>query len=382
MATTAWAAGIRKAAAWGTSLPLGALHGIKLESESMPEGIPEVIADDNLGDVLSGGTLQGNVAIEGTVVCPMRFEGPTSGLLMALIMGASRDEVGGAGTTIPEEIEAGIVFKHYMDFQPDADGMFATLAIDKDVGVDAQYDYTTCKVSQVELSHSNGKLINTATLIAHSLLRDGTINGDTEFAAITHATDALLMIFTQFEFLITEVTGAEGNLAPGVANEEILVTEGKFTLNRNISGEFESGSNAGFVGEPDINGFPESMVEFTKQDYKSDIVNTMLTDAQTIQAGRQPKIYKCELTWTGVTIPSSSPPEPYFVKILIPACTIVTAPTNAGSPGAKVPVTMTLKVQTPAAASLPNGSDWTWATAGGAPIRLLLQNGNALSILA
>ena len=381
MATTSWEAGIKKSATWGVSTALAALHGIKLESESMPEGIPEVIADDNLGDVLSGGTLQGNVAIEGNIVAPMRYEGPTSGLIMALFQGVSNAS-GGPTDATPEVIEAGIAFKHYMDFQPDVDGLFGTLAIDKNLGADTQYDYTTVKVSQIELAHSNGKLMLTPTMIAHSLVRDGTVNGDAEFTALTHATDALLAIFTQFEFLITEVTGAEDNLTAGEANDEIFVTEAKFTANRNISGEFESGSNAGNVGEPDINGFPEAMVEFTKQDYKSGIIDTMLTDAQTIQTGRQPKIYKVEMTWTGIEIPTTAASNTYFIKLLIPACTIITAPVNAGSPGAKVPVTMSLKLQTPAAGSLPDGTDWTWATAGGAPYRYQVQNGNALSILA
>jgi hypothetical protein len=344
----------------------------------MPDAIPERIPDDNVGDTLSGGSMQGNVAIEGGVVAPVRFEGQTSGLLMALLMGASNG-TGGAGATTPEIVEAGIAFKHYMDFQASSDGLFCTLVIDKNLAADETYDYTTCKVTQVELAHANSKLQGTFNLIAHSLLRDGTVNGDTEIGAVTHATDGLLAIFQQVELRLTEVTGSEDNLDSA---DELNVTEAKITINRNIAGEFESGSNAGYVGEPDVNGFPEAMLEFTVQDYKAGLMDTLIKDYQAIQDGREPKIYKAELFWTGKDIPTTAASNKYSMRFMLPALVLETSPGNAPSPGAKAPVTFTMKVQTPQAASLPDGTEWSWATAGAAPIRYLLQNGNALSILA
>jgi len=376
MATTSWAAAIKKAGTWGTSVAVGALDGLKIESEGLPEGIPEVIADDNIGDILSGGTLQGNVGIEGTIVAPMRYEGPTSELLMALLMGQSNDNVG-PGNTAPEELDVLGSYRHYMMFQANSDGLFATLMVDKDVGANAQYNYPTVKVSQAELAHSNGKLMGTFTLIAHSLIRDrGT--GDAEMAAVTHVTDGLLGIFNQVNLRLKEITGSEDNLAGG---DEILVTDAKITINRNISGEFESGSNAGYVGEPDINGFPEAMMEFTVQDYKeSTTVAAIVTDAQTIQTGRAPKVYKAELYWNGITIPSTS--DLYEMRFQLPALIVQSAPTSGGAPGSKVPVTVTMKVQTPQAATLPHGTEWADFTAGTDPFRYWVQNSRNVSLLA
>jgi hypothetical protein len=378
MATTSWAAAINKATVWGTPVAVGAGDGIKLESESLPEGIPEPINDDNLGDVLSGGTLQGNVGIEGTIVCPMRYEGPTSELLMAILMGQSNDGTG-PGNTVPDEIDVGASYRHYMTFQANSDGLFATLMVDKDVGANNQYQYPGAKVSQVELAHNNGKLMGTFTLIAHSVTRDVTApsGGDAQMAAVTHVTDALLAIFNQVELRLTKITGSEDNLT---SSEEILVTDAKITINRNISGEFESGSNAGYVGEPDINGFPEAMLEFTVQDYKTGAVATLVEEAQTIQTGRVPDVYKAELYWTGINIPTTS--TPYEMKFQLPALVIQSAPTAGGAPGSKVPVTVTMKVQTPQADSLPDGTDWSWASAGTDPFRFLLTNGRNVSILA
>jgi hypothetical protein len=376
MSTPSWAVAVKKATAWGTSLAVGALNGLKIESDSMPEGIPEPISDDNIGDSLSGGTLQGNIGIEGTLVAPMRYEGPSSGLLMALLMGQSNDGTG-PGNTTGEEIDVGASYKHYMDFQSNSDGLFCTLVIDKNTGADTQWDYVTNKVSQVELAHSNGKLVGTFTLIAHSLLRDGSVNGDVEMAAVTHETDGLLAIFNQVELRLTEITGAEDNMDSA---DEILVTEAKVTVNRNIAGDFESGSNAGYVGEPDINGFPEASLEFTIKDYKSGTVDTLITDAQTINTGRIPKVYKAELFWTSINIPTTS--TPYEMRFMFPALTITSGPASGGSPGAKVPVTINMKVQTPQADSLPHGTEWAWAVAGGIPIRFLLTKATGTSILA
>jgi hypothetical protein len=65
-----------------------------------------------------------------------------------------------------------------------------------------------------------------------------------------------------------------------------------------------------------------------------------------------------------------------------PAVTLVTAPTNAGSPGAKVPVTINMKVQTPQTATLPDGTEWAWSTAGTDPFRFQVQNSRNVSLLA
>ena len=51
--STDWIVAVVQAATWGTAVACGAGHGIKIEAESMPEGIPEPVADDNIGDVLS-----------------------------------------------------------------------------------------------------------------------------------------------------------------------------------------------------------------------------------------------------------------------------------------------------------------------------------------
>lgn len=375
MATVDWKAAIKKAATWGTAVSVGANDGIKLESEGLPEGIPEEIPDNNIGDVLSGGSLQGNVAIEGPIVAPMRYEGPTSMLLMALLMGQSNDGTG-PGNTAPEEIDAGASYKHYMTFQSNADGLFATLMVDKNVGANKQYLYPTVKVAQAELAHSNGKLMGNYTKIAHSLDRDPA-TGDTQMAAVTHMTDALLAIFQQVELRLTKITGSEDNLD---ANDEILVTDAKVTINRNISGDFESGSNAGYVGEPDINGFPEAMLEFTIKDYKAGAVATLIEEAQTIQSGRVPNVYKAELFWQGINIPTTS--TPYEMRFQFPALTVRTSPTQGGAPAQKVPVTIGMKVQTPQTATLPDGTEWSWASAGTDPFRFLVTNGQNVSILA
>jgi hypothetical protein len=341
----------------------------------MPEAIPEPIEDNNVGDILAGNTMQGNVNAEGGLVVPMRYKGPTSGLLMAVLMGQSGDASAVDGA--PEEIEAGVVYKHYMHFAASNLGKMATLMIDKNLGTDLQWLYPSIKPSQAEINHNNSKVMGNFTNIAHSLDPNPT-GGSTQMGNVSHTTTRDLAIFQQVTLRVAEITGTEDNLDSA---DEVLVTDLKVTVNRNISGEHESGSNAGYVGEPDLNGFPEVMMEFTVQDYIAGRVADLLRAAQTIQTCRQPKTFKAEIHWTGCDIVGSTGPVQFEMGFDLPAMNIVSGPANATAPGQKTPVTLGFKVITPSSDLLPDGTDWAWVTAGGSPFRFFVQNDRSAAIL-
>ena len=365
--TTDWLVARKKATTWGTAVAVGALDGVKITSETFPAGIPDPIKDDNVGDVLSGGTFQGDISVEGNVVIPVRFEGIENDL--ALFMGA-------AG--VPTTVEAALAFLHTMPFKSNSDGIFATWAIDKGLGtVDSSpNEIETAKYGSIEFGFDAGKAMLTCGLIANKIERASPVNGATEFGLVTNPTDGLLAVFSASTFRLTEVTGSEGNLT---ATEDLLVSEARVTANRNISGDHVTGSN-GEIDEPATDGLPEAQLIVTFPQLLT-AVDNLIKDAVALQADRQPKVYKAQLFVTGGLI-TGSVINSYFFYFDLPALTLANAPQNAGGPGAKVPVEMTFDILTPQAATLPNGTDWSWATAGGDPFRARVQNGRATDPLA
>ena len=362
--TVDWVVGFKKAVTWGTAVALGALNKMKLTAEGLPEGIPEPIKDENIGDALSGQTMQGNVNAEGTIAETVRFEGFERRL--ALFMGADTVTV----------VQAGQVFEHVMPFKPSNTGKFGTMVIDKGLGNTRLWEYPSVKLSGLEHAHEDGKLMANWAAIMRGCQRDtaAQINTAVEMALLTLPTNGLMAIFNQVLLRFKEVTGAEGNLAPG---DEVLVSDLKLSANRNLSGDHESGSNAGFIGEPETDGLPEASFSFVVANYKTS-VDDLIKEANKPQPGREPKTYKAQLVWTGKDIPGSAPLLPFRLAYDLPAFNVRSAPVPGSGPGAKVPVEVTCDIVTPQV--VPNGSEWAWVTIGGDPFRARLQNKNATSM--
>lgn len=374
--STEWIIGFKRPASptWGTAVACGAGDILKMESESVPEGIPEPIPDDNIGDALSGSIYQGNVSLEGTINPAARFEGNAQRLIH-MIMGEHTNQSGVAG--LPTELELNYHYGHEAMFQKSNTGEFGTLAIDKNVGTDLIWEYPSAKPSQLELTHANGKCMLAFTLMCDQLKRTGQVNTSALMATVT-GTSGLLVIFNQIDFKIAEVTGTEDNLGSA---DEIKITDLKISINRNLSGDHESGSNAGYIGEPETNGMPEANLEFTVANYNS-TNDAIIRDAQAIQDGRLPKIYKASVVWSGHDVPGATPGNNYEMRFDFPSLVITSGPASAGSPAAKVPITVGLKVQTPAAASLPDGTEWADFTAGTDPFRYRCNNNENVNYLA
>lgn len=362
---TEWAVAVAQhSGSWGDAgEAVAAGDGVKIMSESLGSGIPEPIVDENVGDSLAGGTYQGNVAIEGNLVVPFRFEGLER--LTALLMGQS-------GT--PTTVEAGIAFEHAQVFQDSNTGKFATVAIDKSVGI---HEYPAVKFSSLELGFNNGKLVGTFGCIANRCDRDAAATNDAAaILAATPPSSSLLVLWTQLQVLLTEVTGSEGNLDSA---DELLVSDLTFSVDRNLSGDQVTGTLAGQVDEPETDGLPEASLSLTFPNYVAGI-DQLIEDAATIQAGREPKVYKAQLIFTGKEIPTTASANTYHYIIELPAITIRDAPTNAGGPGAKIPVQFDFDVVTPQ--TVPDGTDWSWVTANSTPFRFRIQNGNSAAALA
>ena len=357
MSTPQWTIGIKKASAWHTAVALGALDEVLIESESLSSAIPAMIEDAVVGRTFRQASMQGNVAGEGNIVLPARFDGLERQLEL----------IYGNKTTVIDQ--AALRFTHTFLFKPSTIGFYATVVKDPKPIVDADlWEIPSLKYTSLEMGHTDGKLMATLACLFDRVLRTGQVNGATELAALTVPTEALLMIFNQLVFRIKEVTGSEGNLS---GSDDINTTSAGLTLNRNLSGEHESGSNAGQIDEPDYNGLASGVINVNFSNYTA-AVDAFVKDAQAVQGGREPKTYKIELEWTGKTLGTAA----YKLVNRFAECTIDPATVaNAGGPGQRVPLPMTFVVETPAATG--NGTDWTWAVAGGDPIEAKLTNGQA-----
>jgi len=342
-----------------------ALTEVLLESEAMPEMIPEAIPDANIGDALAQSIIQGNIVGEGTIVLPVRYEGMERFLTLFM---ADQSFVAG-GTDIGETV--GTARNHIMVFQPSNTGFFGTLVIDKSLDGTIVWEYSAAKISQINLTHNNGKLMFTPTLIPTHCERESVINTDTELDLITPPTTTLLALFNHLIVRIAEVTGSEGNL---LAADDICVTNATLNVNRNLTGIPDS-CNAGEVGEPETDGLPEGTLVLSIADY-GPTIDAIILEAQKRQPGSEPKNFKAQLIWVGKDITGSDSAtgrgtggiNTYEVVVELPSLQVSAAPANAGGPGARVPVEVTFQITTPTVAG--NGTEWTWSTAGTDPFRI------------
>jgi hypothetical protein len=351
-----WA--FRRGTAWGTAVQIAAEDEILISSENLSGGVPEDIADENVGDSLSQGSMQGNVVAQGDFKQTVRYLGFER--LLALFMGA--DAV--------TETEAGIAYEHVMPFKPTNDGYYGTMINDGGLGGARIWERPSLKLTKLDLNHEESKLMAGWGTVFDQVLRGASAaNDQTNLDAATAPSRALMAIFQQVQVLLKQITGAEGNLAPG---DEFLVTNAQITLDRKQTGDYESGSNAGRTGEPTNNGFPEAKLILTMARYK-DQNDDIAQLAQAQNADREPAKYKAQVIWTGRSIPGTATAKKYrlawdFPHLIIPEDFTINVP----GPGQKIPVTIPFNIKTPQEAV--NGSDWAWVVAGADPFRARLQN--------
>lgn len=354
MGTSAWRAGWKKGAAWGTAVAMAAGDEFKITQESCGSGIPEPIKDENVGDSLTGSTMQGNVSVPAKFSEIVRYEGFERRLASFL------------GNDVVTALETNKAGSHDMVFQPTNAGKFGTLVFDKGLGTlgDRLWEYPSVKLSSLELSHDGGRLMAAWDGLADRCVRAAgqQVNNNASLTAMTLPASGLMAIFNNLTVRLTEVTGAEGNLD---AADELFVTDAKFSANRNHKGEFVSGSKAGTVDEPEQDGFPEASLTLSFPNYNT-VTDDLIKQAAAINAGRVPKVYKATLVWQGPTV-SGATTSQHKLELHLPALTIAEGNANAGSPGSKVPVEMKFNVVTPQV--VPNGTDWAWCAIGSKPFK-------------
>jgi hypothetical protein len=373
--TTEWGVAWKKKSVWGDPAPTMAAGDLLLiESESMPDMVPEAIDDASVGDALTQGSVQGNFpATEGGLVIPVRYEGVER--ILALFMGLDTK------TDAPGET-SGTARQHEMIFQDSNSGKFGSLVIDKAVGAGGPWEYRDAKISQIALTHADGKLKLSPTLIPSRIDRSAD-QTNSSLSGVTAPSLVTLALFPQLRVYLKEITGSEDNLDladDGSSADEICVTNVNFNANRQQTGLHESCSQ-GAIGEPQTDGLPTAELTLSIADYSA-ALDALIEAAQIPNADREPTRYKLTLRWRGGTISGSDSSTGegtggkniFMLQLDLPSVVVMSAPVNAGSPGSRASYDLGLKVVTPNAAI--DGSDWSWTAAGSKPFRFLVYNEN------
>jgi len=233
-------------------------------SESLSEQIAMIEDDALIGTAGRNALDKGPISLTGKIETELRYTQKSgsyfcgSDLLVALAMAGTHTYASSVNT-----LKLG-----------DSPAAFATIALNKQV---AYWEYLSCYMDGFELSGKVGEHLRADfDAVAYKLLRSGTTNGSTEFAALA-ASGGKRVLFGDMTFRLGDTADA---LASG---DNIGLKDFKLTLKNNLTGpQFSSPDNSathtdsGLTIQPVRNGFREVMLEFTLPRYESSGWGTQL----------------------------------------------------------------------------------------------------------
>ncbi len=251
-------AALKKAAAWGTPVACGANDGVLLTGDSLKRAI-ESHLDDSLGQPFVTGRDQGEIKAEGGLEAYLRYD--SLDLLIALAMGAT----GGA----PTQQGATAAYAQKFTLADGLDGLFATLAVNKQVNV---FEYPSAKITGFTIKGEMGKPVE----VSFGVLADdedpaSATNDLTSFANVTYAETANRVLMSQGVFRLNDESGA----ALASPTDDIYPSAFELSLKRNLKGSYVAGG-ADKIDEPANEGLPEVTLKLTFPRYTATTFLTAL----------------------------------------------------------------------------------------------------------
>lgn len=197
--------GIRKGAAWGTALALGAGYGVLLESDGgLNRTQPNLTANDSDTPLAFEGCLGPIDPVTFNPEFTLRYNPGGIGVAMALLFGT-------AGT--PVTATAG-VYQHTLQWADEIYGNFLTFATERTAKI---FEVASAKPISLDLNVADGLIKGNMAFIGNTLINTSAINTLTQMDAITYPDRGNRVKFTQVSVKMNDQSG--GNVASETALE-------------------------------------------------------------------------------------------------------------------------------------------------------------------
>lgn len=294
-----------------TGLSFGAGHGLRMRTFPWTEGMPSREMDEAIGDVDPVSYAHDAFAEVNAPLGDMwaRYEGIER--VLAFCMGADTVTVNGSDASKRD---------HKMVRQTSLSGIYGALAYSPG-GVGNVILHKSVKLTGFELKQDGGRMSLTPS--GQGTVRDDSTNPS--LASVTQPTTALIIPFRELAFRIKDAEAA----ALG-AGDLIPLVDMSLRHDAKEAGEAGTGNTDGSFLEPELDGFPETILRVVGQKYTS-AWDTFLQDLYPLTAAGS-KRYKADLIWTGPTNGSAT----RVLKIELPNLVLLTPERKADGPRKRV----------------------------------------------
>jgi hypothetical protein len=233
-------AAVKKAAAWGTAVALGANNGILILPHSLRKQRGSDV-DDSLGIYWPNESDPTEIAVAGDLPMYLRYD--SIDLLIALAMGAT-----GGAPTQPDNVNDPNTYQQFFTLADDLDGLFATFCVDNNVNID---EFRTVKLAGFTLRGEVGRPLQvTFHCVGDDREDSSAVNPD--FAAVTYFETKNRVKYSQGVFRMNNAGGAA--LAGG---DEVYPSAFTLTYRRQVEGAYGIQGTFDIIDEPTNSGVPE-----------------------------------------------------------------------------------------------------------------------------
>jgi len=288
----------KRAATWRTAVAVGALGGIRVESDGSPKPDQDYKPYENADMPFpTGGNLADNKAVDFSPSGVMRYDPGQLGVFLAELMGT-------AGT--PATATTG-VYKHTIQWADIADGLFSTFISEYPAKI---REVRSCKPIGIAFTIADGHLKWTLKLRGDNLVDDSAVNGATQVDAVTYVDIGHRVRFAD---LAVKMNASAGALSSETAL--LHITGISIDFERKLDALHTAGN--GTIDEPKDDGsWPVITV-------KLQFARSSATDQALQAAFKAGTAYKLSAVFTGDNISTT---YYYFLGFLFPRLVMTKTP--------------------------------------------------------
>jgi hypothetical protein len=278
-------AAFKQASDWWTAVDCNVPGaGIRIETDGLPIGAPELIPDTSLGSPWERGNDLGNTIVDGPINIKARYD--SLGVLWALCFGAA---------DVPIDLGNG-AYRHVLTLTADTAGYFGTYCVYDGVAV---REATSCKLTGFELRGTGGQALDlTFPTMCDDRIIDSTVNTTAAaLGAVTYSPYDYRVIFDDVLIRINAQAGAALE-----DSDAFYASDFSITLNRPHEAPFVTNRRS-TRSEPIANGKPTIRITANEASY---------VDTSRITALKARTPYKMDIEMLGANVIGTSA---YYFRI-------------------------------------------------------------------